>query len=166
MLCFAYGSNLSICRLQARLASARFVAVATLTEHRLMFHKRSRVDGSAKCDAWFTGEARDRVYGMVAAIEEEEKPRLDAIEGLGLGYEEKQVSVLTDRGETLEAQMYFATDIKNGLLPFDWYRQHVLIGAREHRLPADYVAMIESVRVKADPDPRRYRRELSVYSRD
>ncbi|MDX1589368.1 MAG: gamma-glutamylcyclotransferase family protein [Oleiphilaceae bacterium] len=163
MLCFAYGSNLSLRRLQARLPSARCVAVACLEEHRLVFHKCSERDRSAKCDAWYSGNPRDRVWGMVAEIADKEKPRLDAIEGLGRGYEQKQVIVTTREGEALEAQMYYATAIDDHLRPFDWYKQHVLVGAREHGLPEDYVAGIESVPAMEDPNPRRRKRELSIY---
>ncbi len=43
MLDFACGSNLSRRRLQARVPSARSVAVAALAEHRLRFHEQGRV---------------------------------------------------------------------------------------------------------------------------
>lgn len=54
MLCFSYGYNMSLARLQDRLPLARFVAIATLPAQRLQFHKVSR-DGSGKCDAEETG---------------------------------------------------------------------------------------------------------------
>ena len=64
----------------------------------------------------------------------------------------------------LHAWMYYATRINNSLKPFHWYKDHVLIGARENGLPADYIAQIEAVESLDDPKPERHARELSIYS--
>jgi len=162
MLCFCYGSNMSHRRLQARVPSARFVAVAELPAHRLRFHK-SAGDGSAKCDAEETGNPEDRVIGVVYEIADAEKPDLDRHEALGFGYDEKQVELRSEKGN-LQAQMYYATRINNSLKPFHWYKDHVLIGARENGLPAGYIAEIEAVESTDDPKRQRHDRELSIYS--
>lgn len=162
MLCFAYGSNMSRARLQARLVSARFVAVASLSGHRLCFNKVGS-DGSAKCNAEATGRAGDRVMGVVFELDAAEKPVLDRIEGLGVGYEEKHIEVLTTDGERLAAVMYAAIRLDPSLKPYSWYRHHVLMGAREHGLPPDYIARIETVDVLEDPDRERHQRELAIY---
>lgn len=163
MLCFSYGSNMSHRRLQARVPSARFVAVAELPAHRLRFHK-SAGDGSAKCDAEETGHPDDRVIGVIYEIDDAEKPDLDRHEALGLGYDEKQVE-LTTGSDRVRAWMYYATCINNALKPFHWYKDHVLIGARENGLPAEYIAQIEAVESIDDPKPERHRRELSIYGK-
>ena len=59
---------------------------------------------------------------------------------------------------------YRATRIDPDLKPFAWYLAHVLAGAREHRLPADYIAAIECLAVVDDPDPLRHASELSIYA--
>jgi len=163
MLCFSYGSNMSQRRLQARVPSARFVTVAELPAHRLRFHK-SAGDGSAKCDAEETGNPDDRVMGVVYEIDDTEKPDLDRHEALGFGYDEKQVELITGDG-TLRAWVYYATRINDSLKPFHWYKDHVLIGARENGLPAEYIAQIEAVESIDDPKPERHGRELSIYSK-
>jgi gamma-glutamylcyclotransferase (GGCT)/AIG2-like uncharacterized protein YtfP len=163
MLCFSYGSNMSHRRLQARVPSARLVAVAELPAHRLRFHK-SAGDGSAKCDAEETGHPDDRVIGVVYEIADAEKPDLDRHEALGFGYEEKQVE-LTSGSDRLQAWMYYATRINSELKPFHWYKDHVLIGARENGLPAAYIAQIEAVESIDDPKPERHGRELSIYGK-
>ena len=163
MLCFSYGSNMSHRRLQARVPSARFVAVAELPAHRLSFHK-SAGDGSAKCDAEETGHPNDRVIGVVYEIDDAEKPDLDRHEALGFGYDEKQVELKTG-SDRVQAWMYYATRINNALKPFHWYKDHVLIGARENGLPAEYIAQIEAVESIDDPKPERHGRELSIYGR-
>ncbi|WP_350034983.1 gamma-glutamylcyclotransferase [Marinobacter salarius] len=101
--------------------------------------------------------------GVVYEIDDSEKPDLDRHEALGFGYDEKQVELKTEQG-TLRAWMYYATRINNSLKPFHWYKDHVLIGARENGLPADYIAQIEAVESIDDPKPERHARELSIYS--
>ena len=164
MYCFTYGSNMSTRRLQARAPSARFVAVATLGAHRLVFHKFSRRDRSAKCDAYFTCDPDDRVVGVVYDIHESDKPALDRAEGLGFGYDEKTVEVVATEGHRLTARLYYATHIEPDSRPYTWYRHHVLVGAREHGLPDHYIKTIEAVDADEDPNRARNRRELSLYA--
>ena len=85
------------------------------------------------------------------------------IEGLGVGYAEKRVRLAAADGAVLDAFLYCATRIDAALAPFAWYQAHVLAGARQHGLPADYVRAIEAVTVIDDPDPARARRELAIY---
>lgn len=161
MLCFSYGSNMSIARLQDRVPSARFVAVGTLQAHRLRFHKVS-IDNSGKCDAEETGNPDDRVVGVVYEISDDEKLALDRKEGLGSGYDQKKVEVTTNQGN-LTSFMYFATKVNSTLKPYLWYKQHVLVGARENGLPSEYIAQIEEVEAVDDPDISRNERELAIY---
>lgn len=161
MLYFSYGSNMSLARLRDRAASARLHSTAILPAHRLKFQKIGK-DNSAKCDAEQTGNPDDRVLGVVYEIEDTDKPVLDRHEGLGSGYAEKNVEVMTDTG-TISAFTYFATHVDDSLKPFHWYKQHVLVGARENHLPTDYIAQIEAVESIDDPDAARHTRELAIY---
>jgi len=162
MLYFSYGSNMSHRRLQARVPSAAFVTVATLEAHALRFHKVGR-DGSAKCDALHTGDPADQVIGVVFRIHPSEKHHLDSAEGLGNGYEHKQISIVTPEQATLDAFTYYATEVQTNLQPFCWYREHVLRGCSENRLPAHYTQVIEKMGVVTDPDGERRLMELAIY---
>jgi gamma-glutamylcyclotransferase len=162
LLYFAYGSNLSTPRLRARVPSARKLGTATLTLYRLEFHKVGR-DGSAKCDALHTGDERDAVQGVVFELPAHEQPALDRAEGLGSGYEIRRVTVTLQDGRVLEAFTYCATVTDPALQPYDWYLEHVLKGALEHGLPADYVAALGKVAAYPDFDPLRRARELAIY---
>lgn len=163
MLYFAYGSNMSTPRLAARLDVMERVDVAELAGHRLAFHKRG-ADGSAKCDAFCTGAPADAVIGVVFRIDAREKPLLDGVEGLGSGYDQKQVRVTARQGGQLDAFLYYATHIDGALRPFAWYKRHVLHGAHEHGLPADYIRGIEAIDSMADPDAGRHATETSIYN--
>ena len=162
MLYFAYGSNMSHRRLRARVPSAEFISLAYLERHALRFHKRGR-DGSAKCDAYHTGESNDLVIGVVFRIDPGQRQHLDAAEGLGNGYETKPVSLLTPERTLLEAFTYYATMIDTQLRPFSWYREHVLWGCRENALPPDYIGRIETISCIEDSDAGRANRELAIY---
>jgi len=163
ILYFAYGSNMSSRRLYARLPEACWLGTAGLAGHLLRFHKVGQRDGSGKCDAAPTGDVRNRVLGVVYALSATDLDRLDRIEGRGAGYERRTVVVRARSGESLEAQTYIATHTDPALEPLDWYRFHVLSGAREAALPEDYIAAIQAMSVKVDPDPERCARELAIY---
>ena len=160
---FAYGSNMSSARLLARTPGARPLGTFILDHHDLRFHKRGR-DGSGKCDAFFTGLDSDSVHGVLFEIAVHEKRALDRIEGLGAGYDEKQVSVRSRDGVRVSATTYVATDIAAQLSPFSWYLQHVIVGAREAPLPEQYLRRkILAVEAMADHDPARDWRERGLH---
>lgn len=160
---FSFGSNMSTPRLAARVPSATFDTVARLEGHVLKFRKRSNMDGSAKCDIVETANRNDRVWGVVFDIDAGEKFDLDRAEGLGYGYEEKRVELTGTNGRKIHAFTYYATDIDENRKPYTWYTEHVLRGAKEHGLPAEYVAAIEKIESIQDPDRQRHDRELSIY---
>ena len=160
---FAYGSNMSSPRLQARVASARPLSVARLHGHQLRFHKLGK-DQSGKCDAHHTARTRDCVIGVLYEMAAADKPHLDRAEGLGCGYAEKTVLVRSVDGAMIEVNTYYATRIDASLSPYDWYKEHVLRGAAEHGLPAHYVEALRAVASVADPDAERRARELAVYA--
>ena len=162
LIYFSYGSNMSSLRIRHRIPSAPPASAAKLEQHRLKFHKIGR-DGSAKCDIEYTRQAADLVYGVAFDLSATEKAILDRHEGLGKGYEQKRVSILLPGGTRLDAVTYYATSIDASLLPYHWYKEHVLRGAREHGLPGDYIASIESVASIPDPDQDIHERELSIY---
>ena len=163
LLYFAYGSNMSSKRLQARVPSAKPVCIGILDEHSLRFHKRSH-DGSAKCDAFKTGNSAEKVIGVIFTIDEAEKPTLDRAEGLGNGYDIKQVNLHLPDGNRISAFTYYATDIDDSLLPYPWYKNHVLQGALEHGLPSAYIEQIKAVQIVMDPDHKRNQREIAIHT--
>ena len=87
---FAYGSNMSLARMGQRVPSAVSKGLAVLEQHQLCFHKVS-VDGSAKCDAFFTRDPTHRVFGVLYTIDQDHKTLLNEFEGVGRGYEEKAI---------------------------------------------------------------------------
>ena len=89
MYYFAYGSNMSSKRLNARIKATKY-ANGKLLKHKLKFHKISK-DGSGKCDAFETGDSNDFVLGVVYEIDKNDLEQLDRFEAKGKGYERKEV---------------------------------------------------------------------------
>lgn len=162
---FAYGSNLCVERIRARIRSARVLTVARLEGHALRFHKRGR-DGSAKADAWSSGDPHDAVWGVVYELGRADKAALDRIEGVDHGYLDREVRLVTMSGDAVVAGVYEAqpSHVDPTLVPFTWYRDFVLHGAVQHGLPADYLAGIRAVEAIEDPDRERHGREAAVLS--
>ena len=159
---FAYGSNMCPARLGSRV-TARILGVAILPMHSLRWHKHSR-DGSGKCDAFFSGNSTDELLGVVYELADDQKTELDRIEGLGKGYVDKKVEVHLNGVGKRQAVLYAATadSIDPEAIPYDWYKEHVLCGARDHRLRQDYVDRIRAIPSKPDLDAKRASRERAI----
>ena len=148
---FAYGSNMSSRRLQARVPSARAIGIGELMAHRLQWHMHGP-DGSAKCD--IGADATDSVWGVLYRFDEAERWHLDLAEGHGVHYTSRQVTIQTPGG-IVQALTYQALLLGQGLTPYEWYREYVVRGALEHGLPPPYVRRLEAVAALTDPDTER-----------
>jgi gamma-glutamylcyclotransferase (GGCT)/AIG2-like uncharacterized protein YtfP len=148
---FAYGSNMLSRRIVERVPSARRLGLAVLEGYALRWHKVGQ-DGSGKCDVVQVASAR--VHGVVYTFDAEHKPLLDAAEGLGRGYEERELSLQVE-GVRVSALAYVATATDQRVRPFSWYKALVLGGAIENGLPQDYVASLGAVPAVDDADTAR-----------
>ena len=158
---FAYGSNMSSGRFLKRVPSANALGSGILRHHQLTFCKLSWKDGSGKCG--IIASDRDEVLGVLFEIAVSDKQELDRIEGVGKGYNEKDVEISGDNGKSIAAFTYFATAIDLALKPFTWYLRHVVQGAREADLPKTYIKKLEKVEAVKDHDPEREKKELDIY---
>jgi gamma-glutamylcyclotransferase len=152
VLYFAYGSNLDWAQMKARCPSARFVGLAKLADYRLAFTRRSINRGCGVADAVpATGRA---VWGVVFEISELEIPELDRSEGFRPGrarnsYWRRECAVLVDgdHARPLTVTTYLAEPEPDPPLPNQHYKGLIVAGARRWRLPADYIAELESIEV-------------------
>lgn len=145
----AYGSNLHPIRLNERISSAQLVATSFVPNWSLQFHKRSK-DGSGKCNILSGGNG---IHVAVFDISVADKRLLDRIEGLGTGYSEIMLAV-----PGIGPCVSYAAEsshIDDSLLAYDWYKELVLLGARVHGFPENYLERINSVPVRQDPSPER-----------
>jgi len=150
-------------RLQQRIPSAIKLGLVTLPGHRLTFDNCSTKDGSGKCDALVTGAATDFVIAVLYVIDGKEKPILDHYEGLGIEYRDAFIQIETPKGEPVDALIYYATNLMPNVKPYQWYKEHVLRGARENGFPEDYIDSIIQVESVIDTDHQRTKREVSIH---
>ena len=132
-----------------RTPGVRLLGTACLPDWSLSFGKRSK-DESGKCTLQ---PGTDGVHFAIYTMGTDDKNVLDAVEGLGNGYDEIRLEI-PGYGECFS---YIAQDafVDESLVPYDWYRAFVLAGARFHGFPDHYVRRIEAVPALPDPDPER-----------
>ncbi len=154
---FAYGSNMCCGWLRGRgLSSARYTDVAQLLGYGFRFHKQSQ-DKSGKGNALWTGRDVDVVWGAVVEIDKSQKPLLDEAEGLGRGYYEDEVEVVTVGGTRRHALIYLADKkyIDDSLRPYSWYKRLVTVGGLARSLPNEYIRAVDAAESWVDTDPGR-----------
>lgn len=160
LLYYAYGSNLHPQRLGARIPSARLIGTATLSGYRLAFHKRGG-DLSAKCDAFYTGEAQHQVTGALYCLSAAEKPTLDRIEGPGYAVHTLSVQHQSQRVEAF-AYIAEADFIDDQLKPYPWYKEFVYLGARYHGFDETLLQWLNDLPSMSDPDSERHQRNEQI----
>lgn len=101
------------------------------------------------------------MYGVVFAIHASDSAALDRVEGKGHGYDAINIEVIATTGP-VTTLTYIATNKKDGLHPYDWYKQHVLDGAVAAKLPGEYIIMIAAVESVPDPDVAQAARENAI----
>ncbi|MGO8374635.1 gamma-glutamylcyclotransferase family protein [Rhizobium ruizarguesonis] len=161
-IAFAYGSNMPAARLQEPCPSARPVGVAELRGYELRWHKKSK-DGSGKSDIVATDRPGASVFGVHYKVLSSERAGLDRAEGLGSGYDETDIEV--HRGPDQLTAKAYAAAIDPLLKPYTWYRDLTIAGAREHGLPPDYIAGLESVSAEKDPDEKRHNTHVALFAK-
>ena len=113
------------------------LGTATLGGYALRFNKLSK-DGSGKATIVPSADPQAVVYGVLYQLDDDERDRLDKAEGLGNGYQIRHLRVRRDgEGAEEEAFTYVATPgaIRDDLPPFRWYKDMVISGATQNRLP-------------------------------
>ena len=163
ILYFAYGTNMFSRRLKETIApSAVAIDIGFVQGRRFSFGKVSR-DGSGKCDIEATNNAKDRAYGVLYRINAKEKSDLGEAEGLGIGYSEANVQIVTATG-TQTAMTFVASYKEAPLRPYQWYRAMVITGATEHGLPSEYIEWLRTFEAQADANTdRRTARESLLF---
>ncbi len=156
LLYFAYGSNLHPVRMAARLTAPRLLGVCRLPRWARRFDKRSR-DGSGKCTIV---PAAGSIYGALYALSAADSARLDAIEGLGSGYDAIYVEI---PGVGSVRSYQARRDARGrGLVVYDWYLGLIEAGARYLGFPRAELARLAAVATIPDPDPARAARNARL----
>ena len=154
MFYFSYGSNLDPDQMRERCPAFRVAGLAALHDYQLVFPLYSyRWDGGVASVQLHHG---DTVWGVVYELTDEDLAALDGFEGYrGSGnqhnlYERQVVMVDLTRPDDgsvprrVRAVTYFPRR-SNPSPPTRRYLDTILRGARQHRLPEEYVEKLAAI---------------------
>ena len=130
----------------------------------VQFHKIG-ADGSGKCTLVARAGKSVMAHGVLYDVSDADWTRLDRVEGVHTGgYVRRSVELrlADDRMATAMTYVAGARYVDAARVPFDWYRDLVVAGAIEHRLPASYVEELMRAPVVPDPDPARAARAYGL----
>src|SRR3989338_1234302 len=136
VLYFAYGSNMSTKQVRERGIKPKRSFVAELRRHKLDFNKQGS-DGSGKANV--ERDESNKVLGVVFEITQSDLAELDRYEGAPTHYGRKNVTVISEEGESCRAITYVAVRKAEGLRPKAAYVRKIIEGAVEAGLPWTYI---------------------------
>jgi len=140
---FAYGSNLSVDQKELRTGGIRQAIRSHLPGFRFAFNKRG---SNGEVYANLLPEPGQLVWGVIYLCNRatlREMARVDRHPGGH--YERLTVQVLTEEGEQVQAVTHVAGDkfVCPEGIPNNDYLARIVSGARQHRLPEDYIRQVE-----------------------
>lgn len=140
---FAYGSNMNVERVAARIGETRRALRGMLMDHRLCFDKRSRIPGIAHANvAACQGENVEGV--LFELLDPAQIEQMDPFEGVPHDYVRQRHVIQTAEGG-IEAWVYVALpeQTRAALKPAREYLDHLLAG--KPYLSAEYHARLSQV---------------------
>ena len=154
---FAYGSNMLTEWLKVRCPGAEAIGNAQAHDYRLAFAKESK-DGSGK--ATLLHAPGHVAHGVLFLIPVDERPKLDRAEGKD--YQRDDNFAVAGAGAVATVYLAVLTARNDSLKPYDWYRDLVWAGAKQHGLPKEYQNQLAAVAVDLDPIMARENRLKAV----
>ncbi|NRA87662.1 MAG: hypothetical protein HRU28_09750 [Rhizobiales bacterium] len=79
---------------------------------------------------------------------------LAALNVVEYNYQRSDDFIVILNGKEVKTITYYVqkSDLEVGLLPCDWYRDIILLGAKEHQLDAEYIKQFENLITVKDPE--------------
>jgi len=136
MLYFAYASNMNHARMKELCPGARFLKPVVLEGRRFVYDGYSETRQGASANI-VTSET-DVVRGALYEITEKDRLAMDSCENYPKSYDRGEFEVKDVDGNVYRAMAYFRTGRAAGR-PHPDYEKMILAGARDCRLPDDYV---------------------------
>lgn len=138
---FSYGSNLSKQQMLLRTGSVPMSRLACLANYRLAFRK---VLASEEVYATVVPNQGSFVHGVAYLCSPHAMAKLDLLEGVAENcYRRELVTVTTHDGDVLSCIVYIGEAFSaEDSVPSSNYLNRILTGAKEHRLPVDYIESI------------------------
>jgi len=163
---FAYGEKMFSPQLFCVVPGAVCLGIGKIMGYKLYFHNRGHDDPSGKCNIVPVKDSNSEVFGVLYEIPSQDRYLLDKAEGLGYGNQDITLQVfpvkmvdnaMVTQSEGLFSFTYIAhkDNVFEDLVPFTWYKEMVISGAREHHLPSDYIHHLEQYAAAPDPNVQR-----------
>ena len=152
MLYFAYGSNMNSVQMKERCPSATFVCQAKLPSHHLAFTLKSLERRCGVADISYD-ESKD-VWGVVYELPENELRDLDKDESFRPGRPDDQNKYTRenhyvwpdgDAKRALLVSLYRGHPQLDPPLPSRDYKKLIVEGARQWKLPPEYIRELECI---------------------
>lgn len=163
---FAYSEKMFSHHLNHIVREVICLGVVKAIGYKLFFHNRGIDDFSGKCNIVPVNDLSQEVYGVLYEIKEEERYLLDRSEGLGISTQEIILKVypVNTQEEGVFAFTYVAhkDNVFEDLVPFSWYKEMVISGAKEHQLPENYIHHLEQYACSEDPNVQRANKQKRV----
>lgn len=149
MLYFAYGSNMLRSRLENQKKGEKRIGqvidhgVGVLSDYAIKFNKAS-INGSGKANIVKVKSGDSKVLGVIYELTKEQINLLDKIE---VGYKRSVVKIVLENN-IIPADTFFAHQekIQNNLFPTRDYLNFLILGAKEHNFPKDYIEFLEKTK--------------------
>ena len=140
MLYVAYGSNMNLDQMKNRCPRSKVVGVGKVVGWKLIFNIHA--------DIICTNNINDEVPVVIWDIHDDDWYMLDRYEGYPSYYIKRNIEVITDNGEFVEAIVYVMSNKMKGVSsPYESYFNVILRGYEENGINTDvlYKALVDSI---------------------
>ncbi len=137
LIYFAYGSNLKKEQMNERDVVIYKSHKGFIKNYKLEFNKKS-IDGSSKAN--ITKSEGEIVWGICFELDKEGFENLRKFEK---GYDEQEVTVYDENQEILFTAKTFLSNKICDKLPTKVYLDKIIEGAKQQKLPEDYIKKVE-----------------------
>ena len=159
-LLFAYASNMNVEEFVKTVPSAKKVSIARLPGYTFTFSLTAK-DQSSKANITSSAAPDAEVWGVLIRFDEHELGNFFNASTWSSDFNLIDVNCLDPQGDLHKAKAFSAKPhaVNDFLLPYDWYLAKIVKLARASGLPENYIAGIERVDTKPDPDEKRRARK-------
>lgn len=150
----AYGSNMNLGQMKFRCPKSKVICNGTLIGWKLVFNIHA--------DIIYTGNEADKVPVVLWDIHRNDWKSLDMYEGFPKYYIKKNVNVIIQNGDCVEAVVYVMANNRKGIvLPNKYYFDVILTGYKENGINTDtlYAALEYSAYNKTEYNQYNVREE-------
>jgi gamma-glutamylcyclotransferase len=161
---FAYGEKMFSPNVLKIIPGAINKGGAKIMGYRLFCHTQTQQDISGKCNILPVKDPTSEVYGVLYEVTDEERCLLDKEHNLGCGAHVINLRVFTLENASTEEEFAFTyvadkENVFEDLVPYSWYKEMMIEGAKENKLPEDYISFLQQMPAMQDPNIHRATKE-------